>query len=82
MKIKNEDDRRFSKLTEATRKQKIVCPHCGAKVTVPFFLDKKLCTICGYYVYRNKHLEFKEKLKSKGVNVNVKKDQEKKYREA
>lgn len=82
MKIKSEDDRRFSKLSEAAQKQKIVCPHCGAKVTVPFFLDKKLCTICGYYVYRNKYLEFKKKLKRKGVKIDAGKDQEKKYREA
>ena len=82
MKIKSEDDRRFSKLSEAAQKQKIVWPHCGAKVTVPFFLDKKLCTICGYYVYRNKYLEFKEKLKRKGVKIDAGKDQEKKYREA
>ena len=74
MKIRNEDDRRFNKLSEATQKQKIVCPHCRAKVTVPFFLERKICSVCGYYVYRNKHLEFKEKLKSKGVKVDVSKN--------
>lgn len=49
---------------------------------IPVWVDKQLCSWCGHYVYRNKNLEFKEKLKSKGVKVDVRKDQEKKYREA
>ena len=82
MKIKSEDDRRFNKLSEAAQMQKIRCPHCGTKIVVTFFLDKKICNVCGYYVYRNKYLEFKENLKRKGVKIDAGKDQEKKYREA
>lgn len=82
MKQSKKDDIRFNRLSKAAQMQKLLCSHCGNKVTVPFFMDRKICPACGYYVYRNKNLEFKENLKRKGVKVDVRKDQEKKYREA
>ena len=52
------------KYSAAINKIKIQCK-CGRKVVVPVFVDKQLCSWCGHYVYRNKCLEFKEKLRMK-----------------
>lgn len=38
------------------------CPHCGRNVYIPNKEDKKLCKNCGYYVWRDKKVEFKERL--------------------
>ena len=39
---------------------------CGHKVTI-FKEKKKLCTWCGRYVYKDKKMEFKDRLKERGV---------------
>lgn len=54
----------FERQADEYDKVKIRCK-CGHRVIVPMWVDKKICSWCGHYVYRNKQLEFKEKLKEK-----------------
>lgn len=54
----------FNKLANAYAEVSIQCK-CGHKSVIPFWVDKVVCSWCGYYVYRNKKLEFKEKLSKK-----------------
>lgn len=37
--------------------------NCGHTVIIPKWVDKVLCDWCGKYVYQNKKIEFKEKMK-------------------
>lgn len=53
---------RISKLMDEYSNLSIKCK-CGHTNFVPKFLDKKICPFCGNYVYRNKKMEFVEKLK-------------------
>lgn len=50
------------KLHDAIVNNKFQCK-CGHKVFIPNEKKKALCNWCGHYVYRDKQLEFKEKLK-------------------
>ena len=43
---------------------KVKCK-CSHSVFMPYGTDKKICSYCGNYVYRNKEIEFKEKLLKK-----------------
>lgn len=38
---------------------------CSHTMLMPYNVDKKICSHCGNYVYRNKKLEFKDKLLKK-----------------
>ena len=51
----------FQRQANEYDKVKIRC-NCGHKLVIPVWVDKQICGWCGYYVYRNKQLEFKEKL--------------------
>ena len=53
----------FNRMTEEYDKVKIQCKHCYRRVIVPVWVDKIICPNCGYYVYRNKQLEFQENIK-------------------
>ena len=53
----------YQRITEEYNKLKIQCKHCGHKMVLPVWVDKRPCSWCGYYVYRNKKLEFKENMK-------------------
>ena len=61
-------DNRYKKIRELWREDdiffnyKVRCK-CSHTIIIPHNVDKVLCTYCGYYVYRNKKLEFKNKLK-------------------
>lgn len=35
---------------------------CGHSLTIPNFIDRKMCTHCGSWVYKDKSIEFKYKL--------------------
>ncbi len=50
------------KLEEERNKYKVKCK-CGTK-TVMIDADKTICRGCGNYVYRNKKIEFMERMKS------------------
>lgn len=63
-KINKKDDKEFQIRKENLDKVKIPCK-CGYKVVIPVWVDKQICRCCGHYVYRNKKVEFKDKLKSK-----------------
>ena len=43
---------------------KIKCK-CSHSVFMPYGVDKKICSHCGNYVYKNKQIEFKDKLLKK-----------------
>ena len=55
-------DIEFDRKSAEYDKVKIRCK-CGHRVIIPVWVDKQICDWCGNYVYRNKKLEFKEKLK-------------------
>ena len=46
---------------------KVQCK-CGTKTVFPYWVDKKVCRGCGHYVYRNKRIEFKERLENARKN--------------
>lgn len=48
-------------LANAMHKFKVQCP-CGTKTIIPMYVDKRICRNCGHWVYRNKKLEFKDRL--------------------
>lgn len=60
---KYSDTRYFNEIS----KLKVKCP-CGHSQTV--FNDKTICRWCGRMVYRNKKMEFKERLIEKLRRVN------------
>lgn len=37
---------------------------CGHRVVIPYWRDKGLCSWCHKYVYRDKRVEFKERLQN------------------
>lgn len=53
----------YENMTKEYDKCKIKCSRCGHKTIIPVWVDKLPCNWCGYYIYRNKQLEFKEKVK-------------------
>lgn len=55
-----EEDTRYFKEVD---KLKVKCKRCGHTQTI--FGNKDICNSCGYYIYRNKKLEFMEQLKVK-----------------
>lgn len=63
-KYRTADDIRYQKITNELDKVKIRCS-CGHRVVVPLKIGKVLCSWCGHYVYRDKQLEFKEKILEK-----------------
>lgn len=48
----------FAIITEAKKK----CKHCGHTILLRNS-EKKICNVCGYYVYRNNKIEFKHQMK-------------------
>lgn len=59
----------IKKYSNEINKLKVQCEICGRKQTFPVWVDKQVCDWCGHYVYRTKEIEFKEKLRQKGVMV-------------
>ena len=55
-------NKEYQRISDEYDKVKIRCK-CGHKVIVPMWVDKQICAWCGYYVYRDKQLEFKETIK-------------------
>lgn len=53
------DDRN---LMNALSNFKVRCKHCGRKITFVSNREKIICLNCGKYIYKNKKLEFKDKL--------------------
>lgn len=43
-------------------KHKYQCKHCGRKEVIRFDQDKKICTHCGNYIFKNEKEEFKFKM--------------------
>jgi hypothetical protein len=57
----------FDLMTEEYDKVKYRCS-CGHRVIIPHWKDKALCSWCHHYVYKDKQIEFKEKMKEKLKN--------------
>lgn len=51
----------IEKYSDILQGLKIKCK-CGYKTLIPFHVDKMICSHCGKYIYRNKKVEFKDKL--------------------
>ena len=56
-------EKEFSNMMNEYEKVKVKCKHCGRKKVIPVWRDKELCDWCGYYIYRNKQMEFKDNIK-------------------
>ena len=56
--LSKEGIKRYETITKDT----IKCPRCLHSILTT--KKKKLCDWCGYYVYKDKKLEFQEKLKA------------------
>lgn len=63
-KLRRKSDIEYQRKSDELDKVKIRCK-CGHRVVVPMWVDKSMCTWCKHYVYRNKQLEFRERLKQK-----------------
>ena len=57
------DPKSFSKREKNQSDNKIACK-CGHRILMGLE-ERKVCNWCGNYVYRNKEIEFKYKLKEK-----------------
>lgn len=53
---------REAKIDEYYSQFKVKCK-CGHTFPMPYTIDKLLCDHCGVYYYRDKKLEFKERMK-------------------
>lgn len=60
-----------SDLANEKRKMKVECPNCRHLINFYAFehVDKKLCTYCNKYVFKNKEVEFKYRMKEKMKEV-------------
>lgn len=58
----------IDKYSRILQDHKITCK-CGHRMLIPYHVDKMICSWCGNYVYRNKRVEFKDKL-SKEIRKN------------
>lgn len=54
----------FERQSKEYDKVKVKCK-CGHRLVIPVWVDKQICSWCGHYVYRNKQLEFREKITQK-----------------
>lgn len=63
MNWKRETDE-FQRKTNEYDKVKYMCS-CGHRVIIPSWVDKQICNWCNNYVYKNKHDEFKDRMKEK-----------------
>lgn len=61
-KYKTKDEEWYQKTMSELDKVKFRCK-CGHKVVIPAWVDRQICDWCGNYVYKNKEIEFKHKLK-------------------
>lgn len=59
--------REIIKYGDAINKFKYNCK-CGRKVVMPNNVDKKICSWCGNYVFKNKRQEFKYRIKERLLN--------------
>lgn len=57
------DDIEFERKFNYTKPYKHKCPLCGYKVLISPKVGKSICRYCGVYVYSDKNLEFKDKMK-------------------
>lgn len=69
--IQNLGTKKESILAGEKRKMKIECPHCRHLINFYAFehVDKKLCSYCNIYVFKDRETEFKYRLKEKMKNV-------------
>lgn len=65
----------IDKYSRILQDHKITCK-CGHRMLIPYHIDKMICSWGGNYVYRNKRVEFKDKLlkeiRKNGGRINTK----------
>lgn len=54
----------YERMTDEYDKVKYMCK-CGHREIIPKWLDKKLCSWCGRYIFKSKKDEFKYKMQEK-----------------
>lgn len=62
-KLVNEDIKRMKDIKKIRHRCK-----CGHSINIPEFVDKKICSWCGCYVFRTPQLEFEYRLKQQMTN--------------
>lgn len=55
----------YERMSDEYDKVKYVCKHCGHKTVIPNKVEKRLCSWCGNYVFKNEQAEFKYRLEEK-----------------
>lgn len=53
----------YNKKANATAKVKHTCPKCGRKMIIAYKMEYTICDHCGTKIYKDKRIEFKDKLK-------------------
>ena len=64
-------DKEYKTLTDNYDKVKYMCK-CGHRVIIPYKVDKVLCSWCHNYVFKDKQVEFKYRLKEVVSSENLK----------
>lgn len=60
-----------SKIFKEQANHKKYCEFCGHTLTFyAFEKDRKCCSFCGNFNYRNEFIKFKYRLSTKGVKIN------------
>lgn len=54
----------YKRMTEEYNKVKYTCK-CGHRVIIPKWINKQVCSWCGYYVFKNNQEEFRYRVKEK-----------------
>ena len=62
------DNKKYKRFANEVAKHKYQCK-CGHKVFIDFKEEKRICDWCGRYVYKDKKIEFKERLENARKNI-------------
>lgn len=59
----------------------VICNNCGYYVKFAYASNKEklICSGCGHYVFKNKKIEFKEKMKERMKKVNENEERNNNY---
>lgn len=55
----------YNSITNEANKHKYPCPKCGRKMIIAYKMEKTFCDYCGATIYKDKKIEFREKMKAK-----------------
>lgn len=64
--LRTKEDKEYQRQSDYYDEIKFLCS-CGHKIVIPKWVEKQICSWCGHWVYRNKKLEFKDRLKERMI---------------